>query len=369
MSKSRHVFADVADAIIKACADRQRRILVFVRRFRPQDDIAALVRGHVQVAGRKTGLRSIDQIIKINILPALQHRAVFNGNLARPQHDAAAGVNLSLDCDILVRVRIKFDTAGLELAGLLPFGFPGTKLGEIVLCSCRHIIRPVPQLEPVVIPGNQRRKLACVDYTGLAHHHTIGAEEIQVAVNLPVFHGVHHTVDGNTFLHQINQILHRGRQSFLVKMHIGDMPIIKAEFFKLVDTYHLVRCHLLDIHIVHAAVHINDAHVAVSPCNIRGPGTGRQQDSRKYQRYDPPGCRTGADYRLPACSRSLMQGRRHLQHGSLHARSQLADYTPCIILTVVLGDFRYHHVTFPGVAPNDLENLIHNPTPVKLPQE
>ena len=64
-----------------------------------------------------------------------QFRILQDLYVPRPQHDTAAGVNMTGDLDALgrSRARIKFQIGRLEFALVLSLGLPGSELHQIIL--------------------------------------------------------------------------------------------------------------------------------------------------------------------------------------------------------------------------------------------
>ena len=112
--------------------------------FGPQDDVTAFRfyrSQHHGISIRKCfhglpfGSCCIHKICKRNVTFCLQNRTVFDVYVPRPQHDTAAGVDLTGDLNALgrSRARIKFQIGRLEFALMLALGIPGSELHQIIL--------------------------------------------------------------------------------------------------------------------------------------------------------------------------------------------------------------------------------------------
>ena len=86
-----------------------------------------------------------------------------------------------------------------------------------------------PQLVKIIRRSGNRRQAACVDDTRTAHGHTVRADKVQVAINFSAPNSVNGTVNINSAVYQIHQIANSGISTLMVKVHIGDMAIVKAE--------------------------------------------------------------------------------------------------------------------------------------------
>ena len=125
-----------------------------MHRFRPQDDIAAFIRSrHHSHAGvgfvkARTGdnrpvlLLCIDQIGEVEILAALQQGSVLNDNIAGPQHDAAASVDLAgnINAGVIVIVNRPPVRHLYKIALFVPLA----ELGEVAEIIRSKIRIPVP---------------------------------------------------------------------------------------------------------------------------------------------------------------------------------------------------------------------------------
>ena len=227
------------------------------------------------------------------------------------------------------------------------------KVGKVIL----YIDVFFPQLVPIRSIRNENANPSCVDDARWTDCHAIRAYEIQVAVNFTVTDGVHRTVNINFTINQIDQIIGVNRPVLFIEMHVGYIAGSDLILIKFVQAYVVIVMHLLYIDIVHIS-----AYCQVIPAFYLN-GTGKtahrlQQNTGQHQRCDPPGGRAGTGNRLPAHSESLPL-RRITEGYGLHPCSQSADDALCIIFAVIFCDFGDHHVTLPGMAPDDLVDLVH----------
>ena len=231
---------------------------------------------------------------------------------------------------------------------------------SVILEVCKVILYIdvfIPHRVPI---GSIRDKGAdppCVDDARWTDCHAIRTYEIQVAVNFTVPDGVHRTLNINMTIHQIHQMIGVSSLVLLIEMHVGYMAGADFILVKFVQADVVIVLHRLHIDIVHIF-----ASCQVIPtffCNDTGKTAHRlQQNTGQHQRRDPPGGRAGTGNRLPAHSESL-PFRRITEGYGLHPCSQPADDALCIIFAVIFCDFGDHHVTLPGMAPDDLVDLVH----------
>ena len=158
-------------------------------------------------------------------------------------------------------------------------------------------------------------------------------------------------------IHQIDQIIGVNRPVLFIEMHVGYIAVGDLILIKFVQADVVIVQHLLYIDIVHISAYCQV--ISAFFLNDTGKTAHRlQQHTGQYQRGDPPDCGAGTGNRLPAHSKSLPL--RCIPQGyGLHPCSQLADDAPGIIFAVILRDFGDHHVTLPGMAPDDLVDLVH----------
>ena len=309
----------------------------------PQDDVAAFRRCRHANIGEVCAccILCIDQICEIKIFLILQYCAILNGNMACAQHNAATCVDLTGDHDPFFRrfIRIKFQIGRLIVAFFNSFIFiclfvAGAKILKVTFQGRRYFFLIIPQIIKITAVRRQSHKLPGIDHTRTAYHHAVRAEEIQIAVNFAILYGVQRAVHIDTFFHQVDQVVHINRLVLLVKIHIGNMPAIKVEFIKLVDTQSLVY-DFLGINVIHVTVLL---HNAVYIRYFRRPPAHRkQQQTRRHRRYRP----------LRFCRQQQMSRQ------AFHDRSN-------IIFAVVFRNLRHNHIAFSHVAPDYFVNPVHD---------
>ena len=121
----------------------------------PQDDIAALIVCHSRHThagqariGQHSAVAALDiyQIGKINIPVPGQNRAGLNINFGGPQHNTAAGIDLALDFNL--RVIIKLQAGRLEVSFfmfLVVCRIPRPEIGKVILNCIVQISVIVPR--------------------------------------------------------------------------------------------------------------------------------------------------------------------------------------------------------------------------------
>ena len=352
-----------------------RFIMILI--FGPQDDVAAFcILDSCQVRAFKRCVFNtnfafvilyVDQIRKVKILAALQHSAVFNGNMVRSQHDAAAGIDLPFNADAFIFVCIPFHPGVFQLAVFIP----GTKVLKIIDKRRGKTIVVPCQIVKVSGTGSKSKKFPCIDHALIAHNQTVGTDKIQVAADTPVFDPVHDSVDINTVLNQIDQAV--GFQCAIpgLEMHIDYIAVCNLVIGKPVNAKIFVCMifrsnKLLQIQVVDMIRSINQRCFPSWPIGyFRGIGRhGLQQDTCQHQRYDPLGGGMGPlrQNRQGTAAAALDCGSQ-LPHGAKGAGSQLAHNGFDIIFPVVLRYLRNHYVTFPRFTPDNFVNPVHHKPP------
>ena len=231
------------------------------------------------------------------------------------------------------------------------------KVGKVIL----YIDVFFPQLVPIRSIRNENANPSCVDDARWTDCHAIRAYEIQVAVNFTVFNSIHRTVNINFAINQIDQIIGVNLPVLFIEMHVGYIAGADFILIKFIQSYVVIVQHRLYIQVLNVSSSYQVIPVFIR--NRRRKTAHRlQQHTGQHQRCDPPDGRAETDNRLPAHSESLPL-RRITEGCGLHPCSQPADDALCIIFAVIFCDFGDHHVTFPGMAPDDLVYLVHDLAP------
>ena len=347
---------------------RDKAIHIGMGRLRPQDDIAGTsIHSGVQLPvkpgterHRPGSIFYIDQVVKIYICRAggtFQGSALFYQYLLGSQDDAVTGIDFSIYFNFFPISESK--PCFLILTVLIPSSVI-LKVGKVIL----YIDVFFPQLVPIRSIRNENANPSCVDDARWTDCHSIRAYEIQVAVNFTVFNSIHRTVNINFAINQIDQIIGVNLPVLFIEMHVGYIAGADFIFTKPVQADVVIVQHRLYIQVLNVSSSYQVIPVFVR--NRRRKTAHRlQQHTGQYQRGDPPDCGAGVGNRLLACSESRIHHARTPQRCGIYPRRQLADDTLCIIFATVLRDFGDHHVTLPGMAPDDLVDFVHDLIPVQ----
>ena len=225
-----------------------------------------------------------------------------------------------------------------------------------------HLRRAAPHTAGARLSGeifgirNHPHKTSRIDNARRPYRHAFGADEIQIAADAVVLDGVYRALYVNFALDQVYQVVGLiCRLALQMEMHIGDIALGN---FKLLETViakinPVILQYLLGIDIVYFSVGGQGLVIRIFNGG-RPTAYRRQQYACRHKRQRPAAGRG----QQTACRRTPLRFRR--------TRRQEADDTPCIILPVVLYDFRNNYITVPYMAPDNLIRLIHG-VPPSLP--
>ena len=222
----------------------------------------------------------VHQTGKINIRLSLKHGPVLEHDLTGPQHDAAAGIDLSFNINGRVGASVQLQIVQLfKTAFIVPFAIITNIVQELIGQCGITVPDAFRPHQTVKIRGrrNHCHKASRVDDAGLAHRHAFGADKIQIAADSSVFYGVYRTGYVNTVFYQIHKAVDICRVIFQPEIHIGNIPGADFKFLEAVDTeiYIAAGQDLLGIDIVHIAAASQAVSVFIR--NDRSPAAHRQQ--------------------------------------------------------------------------------------------
>ena len=109
----------------------------------------------------------------------------------------------------------------------------------------RSRISRVVQLVKGRLRRHDARKLTRVDDAGRAHGNPVGAEKVEMSVNLAILHRIDDTVDADFAAHKI------GKGGRVFELQVRNLPLQQVKFLKAVVgkfvAYYLFRLNIIDI--------------------------------------------------------------------------------------------------------------------------
>ena len=109
----------------------------------------------------------------------------------------------------------------------------------------RSRISRVVQLVKGRLRRHDARKLTRVDDAGRAHSNPVGAEKVEMSVNLAILHRIDDTVDADFAAHKI------GKGGRVFELQVRNLPLRQVKFLKAVVgkfvAYYLFRLNIIDI--------------------------------------------------------------------------------------------------------------------------